>query len=267
MPKEPKGQDKKVEADQEVLSASEQPAVSELPEEAKERTKQEFEKLKAHNKQLAEEVEKLKTQPQPVLESLSPGLPQPQMDTAEVPNLSQKQVDDITKGLIDENGFLDQALLENTLRKADWEVRQAKAEAAKAGQIAKQAMDQVNKYGQDREVRIAHKKFPNVDPDSDTFDPVFYKKVKNELLGAMYEGRKLEFADACAEVAATYQPTGKAKDVKAEAINEYKENVAKKSAMNVTGKSRPEVTSSREDLIEGTRRGDATSIAARLENI
>jgi hypothetical protein len=263
MPEEPNGQDIKDKEVPEEVTTTEQPA--ELDEDVKERTKKNFEELKEHNRQLKEENEALKaSQPkQPsALESLVPNEMR-----AVAPNLSNQQVDDIVKGLVDENGYLDQALLENTLRTSNQQVAQARAEANQARLEAKQALSQVNKFGQDREVRIAHKKFPVVDPESSKYDPNFFKLVKNELLGAMYEGRKLEFVDACREVSKVYSPTKDDKEVKAKAVEEYKENVASKSSLNPTGSSRPDIRSSKDDLVEGTRKGDAASIYERLANI
>jgi hypothetical protein len=262
MPEEQIGQEEEVEVDQSEVTTDEEP-VEELPEDAKERTKREFDKLKQHNKELAEELEKLKTQPKTsALQGIDQGMVQ-----AVAPNLSPKEVEDTIQGLVDENGYLDQALLENTLKQANQKVAQAQAEAQQARLEAKQALSQVNKFGQDREVRIAHKRFPNVDPESPKYDPNFFKLVKNELLGAMYEGKKLEFVDACREVAKVYSPKKDDKETKAKAVEEYKETVASKSALNPTGSSRPEGRLTKEDLVEGTRKGDADAIAARLANI
>jgi hypothetical protein len=258
-------QDKVEQVVQEDVVASETP-VEELPEDAAERTKLQFEKLKQHNKELAEEIAALKQQPkQPsALESLVNN------ETVQTvaPNLSNQQVDDIVKGLVDENGYLDQALLENTLRKANQQVSEAKAEANQARLDAKQALSAVNKFGQDREVRIAHKKFPSVDPESSNYDPNFFKLVKNELLGAMYEGRKLSFVDACRGVSELYSPSKEAvKETKVKAVEEYKKDIAQKSGLNPTGVSKPDTRLSNDDLVEGTRKGDPASIAARLANI
>jgi len=265
MPDEQNDQDKEVKEVQEEVIASETPA-EELPEDVNERTKLQFEKLKQHNKELAEENENLKSrvQSQPsALESLVPN----QMAAAIAPELSNQQVEDIAKDLVDENGFLDEALLRNTLTSANREVLQARKEAAEARKIASEAVNQVNKFGQDREVRIAHKKFPSVDPESSKYDPNFYRLVKNELLNSMYEGKKITFVDACREIQKVYSPPKDLQNVKVKAVEEYKETVAQKSALNPTGSSRPAQSSSREELIEGTRKGDAASIAARLENI
>lgn len=263
MPEEQVGQDKEQDVLEEVTT-SETP--TELPEDAKERTKLEFEKLKEHNRQLAQEVENLKAQT-PKQPSALESLVSPDAAQAIAPNLNQQQVDDIVKGLVDDNGYLDQALLENTLRKANQQVAEAKAEAQQARLEAKQALSAVNKFGQDQEVGIAHKAFPNVDPESPTYDPVFFKQVKNELLGAMYEGRKVSFVDACRSVASVYSAKNDSQEVKAKAVEEYKKDVAQKSALNPTGTSRPETGSTKEDLVEGTRKGDAASIAARLANL
>lgn len=262
MPDEQIDQDKQEQDVQEDVVASQTPA--DLPEEVKERTKLEFEKLKEHNRQLAEEVERLKATPkESVLESLSPK----QMGQAQYPNLNQQQVDDVIKGLVDENGYLDEALLRTTLEKHNREVMEAKALAEQARQEALRARSEVSKFEETREVRIAHKKFPNVDPESKSFDPAFFKQVKNTLIGAMYDGRKLSFVDACREVAEVYSPKTDKQEAKAKAVQEYKENIATKSALNQTGTQRPSTKASKEDLVEGTMRGDVESINARLANI
>lgn len=261
MPDEQKGQELEQVVQSEVTTEQ---TPAELPDDAKERTKIEFEKLKEHNRQLAEENERLKNAPpqQSVLGSL-----RPQADVVDTSNLSQQQVDDVVKGLVDENGYLDQALLESTLRKANQQVAQATAIAEKARLEAQQAREQVSRFEETREVRIAHKKFPSVDPDSKNFDPVFYKQVKNTLLGAMYEGKKISFVDACREVAQAYTPKKNVQETKAEAVKEYKKDVATKSTLNESGSSRPDSGSAKADLVEGTRKGDAAAIAARLANI
>jgi energy-converting hydrogenase A subunit M len=264
MLEEQNGQDKEQDVQEEVTT-SETPAEDEqsdeLPEDAKERTKREFEKLKAHNKELADEVERLKKPSQSALEGLHP-----QTVQAEYPNLTQQQVDDTIKSLVDEDGYLDEALLKNTLNKANQSVAQAQAEAQRARQEARQALIQVNKFGQDREVRIAHKRFPQVDPENAKYDPEFFRLVRNELLASMYEGKKMEFVDACRSVKKVYSPKKDETETKAKAVEEYKESVASKSALNPTGSSRPE-SRHQDDLIEGTRRGDADAIAARLAKL
>ena len=262
MPDEQNGQELEQSVQSEVTTEK---TPAELPDEAKERTKIEFEKLKEHNRQLAEENERLKTVQPPQQSAL--GSLHTQTDVVDTSNLSQQQVDDVIKGLVDENGYLDQALLENTLRKANQQVAEAKVIAQQARSEAQQAREQVSRFEETREVRIAHKKFPTVDPDSKNFDPVFYKHVKNTLLGAMYEGKKLSFVDACREVSQAYSPKKNVQETKAEAVQEYKKDVATKSTLNESGSSRPNTGSTKEDLIEGTRKGDAAAIAARLANI
>lgn len=262
MPDEQKGQELEQSVQTEVTTV-ETPA--ELPDDAKERTKLEFEKLKEHNRQLAEENERLKTvQPhqQSVLENLSP-----QASVPQTPNLTQVQVDDIVKGLVDENGYLDQALLENTLRKANQQVAEAKAMAEQARSDAAQARNAVSKYEETRQIRLAYKKFPSLNPENKGFDPVFFRQVNNELIGSAYEGRKLSLIEACREVSNVYSPKKNVAETKAKAVDEYKKDVALKGALNETGKSRPETGSSKNDLVDGTRKGDASAIFARLQNI
>lgn len=261
MPDEQIDQDKMEQDVQEEVVASQTPA--ELPDDAKERTRIEFEKLKEHNRQLAEENALLKAPKQSVLESLTPN----QVNGANYSNLNPKQVDEVIKSLVDENGYLDEALLRTTLEKHNREVAEAKAIAEQARQEALRARSEVSKFEETRETRIAHKKFPNVDPYSKTFDPNFFEAVKNTLLGSMYEGKKVTLIEACRKVSETYQPKTDKQEVKAKAVQEYKDNIAKKSALNETGSPRPSTNYSKEDLIAKTMVGDVEAINARLANI
>lgn len=167
----------------EALSTSEEPTEGELPEDAKERTKQEFEKLKQHNKQLAEENKKLKGQSQPipsVLDYLG------QMPTVD-PQLVQKYTQPIQPQqpqpqpqaeLLDDQGYLNADVLQKRL--AAVEAAQRKAEEAERRAI--EAQQKIARFEQDAEQRKLYAEYPELDPlNADVFNQEAYDLVRNEL--------------------------------------------------------------------------------------
>lgn len=165
------------------MPTTEEPS-NELPEDASERTKQQFEKLKEHNKKLKKELEAAKGgQPKPpsLLESYVLHQPTAPVST---PNLSQTQVAEITKQVVDAEGYLNQDELEARLRKAD----EAEQRARQAEQRANQALEKVARFEVDAQTRALYAKHPQLDPSSQTFDPEFYELTKNELLSQLVNG-------------------------------------------------------------------------------
>ena len=254
------GQDKAEEQTVEELSASEKPAEQvegQLPDSVKEQTKQEFEKLKAHNKELSEKLSAYEAQEQ-----------QPQFTSVldEVPvlsqafqNLSTSQVEDITKGLVDENGYIDQDLLNRTLREANERARKAEDRAMLAEQ-------RVEKFEETQLVRDVHARHPALDPYNPAFNRDFYEAVKKEIQGQLRKGYQ-DFQAAADKVAA---------ELKAQSIEKSQTQVTKEEeqrkvisqrerASAVSTNGRVSSQSRYEDLENGTRKGDALSIGQRLQ--
>src|SRR3990167_4203721 len=99
-----------------------------LPDGVSERTAEEFEKLKAHNTELKQKLEVYKTKTS-VLDDLRPSDEVPLPPT---PGLTQTEVKEIKSNLVDENGYVDVARLEATLKAADDRARKAEAQAQQA---------------------------------------------------------------------------------------------------------------------------------------
>jgi hypothetical protein len=192
--------DNNVQTPQEENIETPQEEVIETPkEEVKDRTAEQFEKLKEHNKELAEERDQYKN----LFEGLRPQeVPQEVAQTYQEPinqapsaqnfqNLDQNQVNQAFAGMIDENGYLDGNKLMNTLQTLDQRAKQAEETAKKVQEQARQ--EQINKRDREEKAAIAevYTKFPQMDPNNVDgvevegelvkFDPKMWQYVKNEL--------------------------------------------------------------------------------------
>jgi len=272
MPDEIKGQDQEVKEQAPSPMPSENQPTEEstietegsLPEGVSDRTKQEFEKLKAKNKELAEKLssyEKPSKVPS-VLDSLRPqpvtdAAPQAQVQVTpeDMGNLSHQQVDDIVKDLVDANGYVDEALLKKRLLEANEKAKAAEDRAKMAEQKAEQAVAEVSRFSQGQQVQKTHADFPEVDPDSDKFNPTLYELVRNELIGQMLEGKQ-DFHAATrkwVEKLGLRQPA------------EKQESIAAKEHINAGESTKPNTRLSHERLVQGTMDGDENAIYERLK--
>lgn len=177
----------------------------ELPEDAKERTKREFEKLKEHNKQLAEENKKLKGQSQPipsVLDYLEPAtvpqMPQvpqyqpqyPQYPPQYAPPAPQPEQ------LVDENGYVNT----DVLRKELDEAKKARKEAEQAREEARTAVSRISKYEQDSETKQLYDAYPELNPLSEVFSEKAYRLVRNELSAQIINTGKRDALKAASDM-------------------------------------------------------------------
>jgi hypothetical protein len=173
------------------MPATDKPADEGLPADASERTRKEFEKLKEHNRILAEENKALRgSEPQPtsVFDSLRPTPVAPQM----YGNLSTQQVADISQGLIDQEGYVDQ----NALYKA---LKDANDRATRAEVAAQQSRDAIRQFEEREQVKTTYSKFPQLDPSSESYDPRFFELTRNEMVGQMMRGEQ-DFLKAAEKV-------------------------------------------------------------------
>jgi len=233
----------------EMPAVEQKPAEGELPQEASERTRQEFEKLKQRNKELAE---KLAQHEREATNSVLDSLTKPVQQIVDNSNLPQGQVENIVQNLTDENGYIDEALLKKTLQDASQTASQAVQAARQAQEVARQAQERINKYEQDENTKKAYMEFPQADPDNENFDPKFIELVKNEMIGQAMNRIKPNFYEACKKWGAFTQPA-----------QPKVEQVAAKEQINAGG-SNTKQSQSRDSMVEGTLKGDYKSIAARL---
>lgn len=242
----------------EDLSALDQPAENvegELPESVKEQTKEQFEKLKAHNKELSEKLSKLEAERQPQYQSVLDELP---AQSQAFQNLSTTQVEDIASGLVDRDGYIDQDLLNKTLREAN-------AKAKRAEDRAMLAEQRIEKFEETQIVRDVHSKHPTLDPYNQNFDRNFYDAVKKEIQGQLQRGYQ-DFKAAADKVAAEL----KARSVDSQAQQKAKEEeqkkvLAQRELANPAGSRKGFQPGQYEDLEEGTRKGDTLSIGQLLQ--
>jgi len=224
-------------------------ADSTLPDQVKERTREEFEKLKAHNKALAEENAILKETSNPsstnVFDDLRPNpvtVPQ-----ATVPLAGNQQI-------VDEGGFVDATLLNSTITGT-----QKAAEDAR--QIALRTQDEIQRFQETQVQREVQKDFPRFDANNkDQFDPKFYNFVKNELVGQLMRGEKQNLRAAARLAEETLKPTEPVKG-RDETISSREQA----SATTGTAKGIVDQESEQEELKRLTFKGDREALYKRLQ--
>jgi len=194
MPEDQNGQEEPIEHIEEVqgeeqpgeVSTPEEPTEApqgeELPEDVRDRTREQFEKLKQHNKELSEENKKLKGNSQPipsVLDYLTPAqvpqyMPQPQQFVPQMPyqppQVSESQ-------LVDEQGYVNGDVLRRELDEA----KKARQMAEQAERRAQDAENRISKFEQDAETKALYQSYPELDPLSEVFNHEAYNLVRNEL--------------------------------------------------------------------------------------
>jgi hypothetical protein len=232
----------------EPMPSSEQPTESgqepTLPDGASERTQAEFEKLKAHNQTLARELEALKAAKpsvSSVLDELRPNAgAAPQVAAPAAPSQS----------LIDQEGYVDANLLNSA-------VNSSQKAAEEARRIAIQTQEQIQRFQESQVVQAVHKDFPEMDPNSDQFDPTFYDFVKNDLIGQMMQGKEdLRAAADKARKTLAKQAAAPRKDTTPER--------GQASAPTSTSHSTP-APIDHDDLVRRTYKGDNDAIFKRLQ--
>lgn len=216
-----------------------------LPDGVKDRTQEQFEKLTEANKRLKEENESLKgSKPtQSVLESLRP--------SDNFPNVSDAQAKQVAEQVFDEQGFVDPNLLNQKLAQAEQTARQAI-------DAAQQAQKQLRTFEETQTTQQVYSKYPQLDPNGGEFDPQFYNRVKNELIGQMMQGKE-NLMEAAKSVDMAFSQTSKKQEEDTEARN------LKQQASSTIGASQGASAPIDQDyLVEETRKGNPDALAERL---
>ncbi len=241
----------KVEGTTVELPATEKPAEDvvepTLPDGVKERTAEEFEKLKASNKALKERLalEESKSSYNSVFDDLRPNpdtVPQ-----ATVPLAGNQP-------LVDEGGFVDATLLNSTITGT-----QRAAEDAR--QIALRTQEEIQRFQETQIQREVQKEFPRFDANNkDQFDPAFYNFIKNELVGQLMRGQKQDLRAAARLAEETLKPSEPVKG-KEETISSREQA----SATTGTTKSIVDLDTEHQALVQGTVKGDREALYKRLQ--
>jgi len=220
-----------------------------LPENASDRTREQFEKLKKHNQELAEKVKKYENIGSP-FDALRPPLSSNPVST----NVPMPFQDGQTENLVDTEGYIDDKVLKR-------ELAQAKEEARKARIEAQYIRENVQRIEENQQVREAHREFPQLDPKSEKFNPKFFEAVKNKLVSQMIAGER-DLLKASKEVAEWF-PLEQKKEISPEQIK--KEEQARRANLSGTTVSHvAESGTDQSDLERRTRLGDTNALLERL---
>lgn len=227
-----------------------------LPEDSSERTREQFEKLKQHNKELAEENRRLKGDgSESVFGDLRPkttvAASQANKQLLKDFNLTLPQ-SELDK-LMDEEGYIDPALLKKALTDSQATAQQALTEA-------KRMREEFENARETEQVKQAHGEFPLLNPRSTDFNQKFFDAVKNEMMSQMIRGEK-DLVAAARKVAEWFPITTSTKPVEPE----KKELQIKQANLTGTNPSRPQEAPVDNDLQRRMWKGDRTALLERLK--
>ena len=214
-----------------------------LPDEAKERTKREFDKLR---EQLREERARRE-----YMETVFNTIQTPKADKVESPPLYDR-----------ETGMLNEQVLTDVQQRA-----------LQAEERAKQAEASIVRYMDEVERREAYAKHPELNPAAESFDEEFSELTSAFILRSMtdpekYGGKQLSFVDAATRAKKILARGGEV--AKAEGAKEALEKLAPKeqAALEAAGSSgRRSDTTNLDELKVRTRKGDMNAITERLSRL
>ena len=243
----------------------EKPEEPKLPDETKERTKEQFEKLKQSNQELKETVKKYTD----VLSSLQPQEVAPpnqftpafepiltNQPPATYPGLTQQQIKDTFENLIDSEGYVDVSLLKEELEKQRRRAEIAEQKAKEAEEAAKKAVKTVDDFQRTQKMREIHAKYPMLDPESPQFDERMWEAVRNEIVGQWVTTGTEDVEAAAKKWYDILYPMAKDKEAD------------KKAQINAIPTQPVSTSSTFEDhqaLVEATRKGKKGALAERLK--
>lgn len=207
----------------EELQPEQEPA--ELPDDAKERTKEQFNKLKESNKALKKELEEYKNAPSVLERYTRPREQQIQQPTAQQfvqQTPATPQFMNQNQDLIGQDGTIsDVTELNRRLRLAE--------EARKEAMEAKR---QVEEYHVNQQAKELHQAFPEVDPNSDDFDPEAYDLVSKELLKQLVETGKQDPIAAASKMSKYFREKPKQEAKQQQAVEKLQQATSSPQAGN-----------------------------------
>lgn len=204
--------------DQEI-STQEEPK---LPEHAAERTRKEFEKLLASNKELKAKLKELEIKKQA------------EVRTENVFDYSSNISEDMGDYVDEEGNVL--------IDKLNKDLKSLKMSALEAKALAEDAKNTI-------EVEKAVTKHPYLDPANVDYDPQFVELVKDRLARLQLEGKNASLSLAADEVLRVYKPMNASLKEREEAVTEYKKNqVAKAQVGAINSGKNIRVDMTMEDL-------------------
>lgn len=260
-----------VEAEGEAQTEVKEEEVTE--EEQKKRTQEQFEKLKEHNAQLKEELEKVK-KPVPTknaLDALIPDEPSSVTNVVptqqEFPALSNKEIKDVFASLVDPQGYVDSGLLIETLKETERRTKEAELRAQQAEVENKRINRRLDDFERKTIMKEVHEMYPTLNPENvenpdNKFDERFYEAFQGEVMRQWATvGKEDVWAAAKKWSDILYGDMKKAIKEKAEKAELAKKNI---NATSVVSGSQRETPQDQDELIRATRLGKKGSILERL---
>jgi len=217
-----------------------------LPEDATDRTKEQFAKLTEKNKELAQKLElleKVNAKPEEPKLSALERLRGPASQPVTTPTTPVEEPES-DESLADENGYLDEARLKKGLDESKRKAQEAEERARKAQEAADAAMRRIEEYEVGSEKKRVHSAFPEIDPYSEKFNPKLYDQVSKDMLWNLVNIGKEDFYGTTEKVVSEYRQslTGaeQAQQSKIEQAEKLKQEVQEPSRSGSTSLSRKE---------------------------
>lgn len=242
-----------------------------LPEEVKERTREEFEKLKAKNKELSGKLthyEGQKPKKRSGLDVFGPPdktVPQQQQVPPAQKQVAPPPVDEIKPIIPDDQGYIDVGALNQTISQINERNRRAERQANAAAHKAALAEEKISKYEHTDKTLKTYEKHPYLDPNkTEDFDERFSELTKLEIIRQMTEEGTADYLKAANKVKKEfYDPT---KKEEAKPDEKQKENVAKRDQINaVSGVQKGEKEPEQDYFVSESRKGNKDAIYQRLK--
>ena len=237
-----------------------------LPEEVKERTREEFDKLKAKNKELAEKLNAY--EPKPKKRSALDVFAPQEVQQVQPPMFNPRPVkppEEIKPVVPDENGYIDINVLNQTIAQMNERNRRIEETTRIASNSAKQAEDRISKYEHTDKTLKTYEKHPYLDPNNvDTFDEKFSELTKLEIIRQMTEEGTSDYLKAANKVKEQYYDPTRKPTIQVDSRQEA--NVAKRDQINaLSGASKGEKEPDQDYLVSESRRGSRDAVYQRLK--
>jgi hypothetical protein len=240
------------------------------------RTSKYIEKLEEENKELKKKnvLDSLMPEPPPVWPEPPKAPEAPTINVVpnaqQYPGVTQNQIDDTFKNLVDANGYVDTGLLIDTLKdlmiKNQRAEERAKAAEQKTAQIGKSFDD----FQRNEIMREVHAKYPTLNPenpnDNGGFEERLWKFVRNEVVDQMMkmDGKPINVMAAADEAWQLFHGN----DMKKEEKKKMEEAELAKRNINAMGGTQANQPSStfgdHEALVKATQQGKKGALAERL---
>ena len=248
----------------------------EAPVVEKDRTTEQFEKLKQHNAELKKQLEESKPKEPIRKNALDALIPENQPTTnvipsnAQFPDLTNKEIKDVFANLTDDQGYVDTGLLKETLSG----LQQRALDAEKRAKVAENSVKSVARKQDDFErkqvMREVHEMYPKLNPENANsddpnikFDDSFYDLFQGEIIRRWTSVGNADPMEVAGKISGIlYKNMTKADKEKAEKAELAKRNI---NATSARPSSQRESYTDHDELVKATMMGKKGALAERLK--